>query len=118
MFKDTPDGTTHSFEDSCQPPHEKQENDFEYEPYKKYIAELRHQHEVTGSSFCIGCGVTEFALTDLLQRHEAHVRGRVEREDEEFEEELRESFKNPDNFTTAKDCKHGGCGHCCELSHS
>lgn len=67
MFNDTPEGTTHSFEDSCQPPHDKPlepvEDDFVEEIYRK-----------------INTGLSRSDIFHILHRHEAHVREKWERE--------------------------------------
>lgn len=73
MFNDTPEGTTHSFEDSCQPPHDKP-----LEPVEDdFVEELKNLERITERGMW---WVQLDRVEDLLQRHEAHVLQKWERE--------------------------------------
>lgn len=89
MFKDTPEGTTHSFEDGCQPPHEKPlepvEDDF-VEGAIKSLARDTHglqlwvKNPYKTEAYLLHPNFFREFFTDLLHRHEAHVLQKWERE--------------------------------------
>ena len=75
MFNDTPEGTTHSFEDSCQPPHDKP-----LEPVEDENINISAEDWAVALHGVYNKAIIKMMVEDLLHRHEAHVNKKWERE--------------------------------------